>query len=166
MAIKLKNLERIAKTYTEQTYLYKDLTLDIAQTAIEAPGYRIPVPGTDIKASFDLGAIKNSLQNLFSTKPGQRFLFPEYGLNLDQFLFQPITEANGNVIGNTIFTTINIYEPRVSVRNVQVFLDPDNNQYLINILLDIPSLNIETTIETVFDIKRQSFIVLPTSKNK
>jgi phage baseplate assembly protein W len=166
MAIRLKNLERIAKTYTEQSYLYKDLALDLTQTTQDTPGYPLPVPGTDIKASFDLGAIKNSLQNLFNTKPGQRFLFPEYGLNLDQFLFQPITEANGNVLGNKIFTTINSSEPRVRVSNVQVFLDPDNNQYLINILLDVPSLNVETVIESVLDIKKQSFIVLPTSRNR
>jgi phage baseplate assembly protein W len=166
MAIRLKNLERIAKKYTEQSYLYKDLALDLTLTNQSTPGFPLPVPGTDIKASFDLGAIKNSLQNLFNTKPGQRFLFPEYGLNLDQFLFQPITEANGNVLGNKIFTTINSSEPRVRVSNVQVFLDPDNNQYLINILLDVPSLNVETVIESVLDIKKQSFIVLPISRNR
>lgn len=165
MAIRLKSLERAAKNFTEKTYIYKDLALDLALFKLDSPGVYLPVPGTDIKASFDLAAIRNSLQNLFNTKPGQRFLFPEYGLNLQQFLFQPITQANGNVIGNLIFSTININEPRVSVKNVQVILDPDNNQYTINILIEIPSLNIETIVETVFDIKQQSFIVIPTSKN-
>ncbi len=166
MAIKIKSLERISKTFTEQTYIYKDLSLDLTQTVLDAPGFTLPVPGSDIAASFDIAAIKNSLQNLFNTKPGQRFLFPKYGLDLYQFLFEPITETNGNIIGNKIFTSINIYEPRVSVKNVQVFLDPDNNQYLINILLDIPELDIQTTIDTVLDLRKQSFIVLPTSRNK
>ena len=166
MAIRLKNLEKISNNYTEQRYLYKDLALDISQTTLDAPGFNLPVPGSDIKASFDLAAIKNSLQNLFSTKPGQRFLFPKYGLNLDRFLFSPITEPNANIIGNTIFSTINIYEPRVSVKNVQVLLDPDNNQYLINIIIEIPTLNLTTNIETVLDIKKQSFLILPQSKTK
>jgi phage baseplate assembly protein W len=165
MAIKIKNLEQVSKNYTDQRYLYKDLSLDISQTKIESPGFKLAIPGTDIRASFDLSAIKNSLQNLFNTKPGQRFLFPEYGLDLNQFLFQPITQANGNVIGNKIFTTINKYESRVKVRRVEVLLEPDNNQYVINILIDIPLLNIQTTIETNFDLRRQSFIVLPTSRN-
>jgi phage baseplate assembly protein W len=166
MAIKLKSLERIAKTFTQQSYLYKDLALDLSISQVESPGNLLPVPGADIKAAFDLGAIRNSLQNLFNTKPTERFLFPEYGLNLDQFLFSSITEANANVLGNKIFTTINIYEPRVKVKNVQVIIDSDNNQYLINIYIDIPVLKIQTTIETLLDLKRQSFIVLNTSKNK
>lgn len=165
MAIKIKNLEQVSKNYAAKQYLYKDLSLDLTQTKIESPGFKLAIPGTDIKADFDLGAIKNSLQNLFNTKPGQRFLFPEYGLDLNQFLFQPITELNGNIIGNRILTTINSFEPRVNVRKTSVILDPDNSQYIINILIDIPLLSIQTIIETRFDIRRQSFIVLPTTRN-
>jgi phage baseplate assembly protein W len=164
MAIKLKNLEKIANTYTEQQFIHKDLSLDISQTKIQAPGFNIPVPGSDIRASFDLAAIRNSLQNLFNTSPGQRFLFPEYGLNLRPFLFSQITEANGNVLGNKIYGGINTWEPRVRIKNIQVKLDPDNNQYIINILMDVPSLNLSTTINTVLDIKKQTFQVLPTSR--
>lgn len=164
MAIKIKNLENIASTYTQQRFIFKDLSLDITQTKIQAPGYKIPVPGADVRASFDLEAIRNSLQNLFATSPGQRFLFPEYGLNLRQFLFSPITEANGNVLGNKINIVISTWEPRVRVKNVQVNLDPDNNQYIINIIIDIPSLNLTTTINSTLDIKRQTFLVLPTSQ--
>jgi phage baseplate assembly protein W len=164
MAIKIKNLEKIASTYTEQGYVYKDLSLDIAQTKIQAPGYGIPVPGADIRASFDIAAVTNSLQNLFGTSPGQRFLFPEYGLDLRPFLFSPINEANGNVLGNKIFATINTWEQRVTVQSVQVNIDPDNNQYIINIILEIPSLNLVTTINTLLDIKKQTFQVLPTSR--
>lgn len=164
MAIKIKSLEKIANTYTEQQFIYKDLSLDLTQTKIQAPGYSIPTPGTDIRASFDQAAITNSLQNLFGTTPGQRFLFPEYGLDLKSFLFTPITEANGNVLGNRIFGGISTWENRVSVKKVQVNLDPDNNQYIINIILEIPQLSITTTIDTVLDIKKQSFQILPTSR--
>ena len=37
MAIKIKSLEKIANTYTEQRFIYKDLSLDLAQTKIQAP---------------------------------------------------------------------------------------------------------------------------------
>lgn len=165
MAIKIKDLEQISKAYTVKQFSYKDLSLDLVQTKIDSPGFKLAVPGTDIKADFDLGAIKNSLQNLFNTRPGQRFLFPEYGLDLYQYLFQPITELNGNIIGSKIFTTINTFEPRVKAEQVNVILDPDNSQYIINIIVNIPLLNTETTIETRFDLRRQSFIVLPTTRN-
>lgn len=164
MAIKIKSLENLSKNYSEQQYLFKDLALDITETKLYAPGDTLPVPSTDIKASFDLAAIRNSLQNLFNTVPGQRFLFPDYGLDLYQWLFTPITEANGNTLGNKIYSTINNYEPRVNVKNVDVILDPDNNQYLINIIINIPYLNVQTTINSVLDIKKQSFIIVPNSR--
>lgn len=164
MAIKIKSLEQISKSYTEVGFIYKDLSLDIAQSKISAPGYVVPVPGTDIKSSTDLGAIQNSLQNLFNTRPGQRFLFPEYGLNLNTYLFDTLNEINGQIIGNAIFNAVNEFEPRVNVTNVNVALDYENNQYNIDIYLSIPLLNINTSIQTVLDIQKQSFVVLPNSK--
>lgn len=164
MAIRIKKLEKIANTYTEQRFTYKDLSLDLAQTKTEAPGYNLPVPGSDIRASFDYAAIRNSLQNLFGTMPGQRFLFPEYGLDLRPYLFTPITEANGNALGTRIFSTISTWENRIRVRNVYVNLDIDNQQYIINIIVEVPAFNTTTTIESVLDIRKQTFQVLPTSK--
>ena len=166
MAIKFKQLQQIADNYTEKSYLYKDLFLDIAQTKLESPGYTLPVPGTDIKADFDTGAIINSLTNLFNTLPGQRFLFPKYGLNFLQYLFQPMTEFNGQGIGNVVFQTIKTFEPRVIPKKVIVTVKPDENQYDITIALDIPILKISTETQFLLDIKRQSFIFLPTAKTK
>ena len=164
MAIKIKSLEKIASTYTEQQFIYKDLSLDIFQTKIQAPGFKIPVPGSDIRASFDLAAIMNSLQNLFNTIPGQRFLFPEYGLSLLRYLFSTVNQTNGDIISKKIVSTINTWESRVQVRDTIVEPDPDNNQYTINILVDIPSLKLTTTFNTILDIKKQTFQVLPTSR--
>jgi phage baseplate assembly protein W len=166
MAIKIQSLEQVANTYTESGYLYKDLALDLQQTSIVAPGFNIPVPGTDIKASFDLAAIKNSLLNLFNTIPGQRFLFPEYGLDLYQFLFSPITEFNGQLLGERIFEGIKIYESRVRPRQVRVQIDPDNNQYDVTVVIEVPLLKLTADLEFLLDVKKQSFIFLPNSRNK
>jgi len=165
MAIKLTNLQQFATDINKRSgYLYKDLALDIKQTEIVSPGFTIPVPGTDVAAAYDLAAIKNSLQNLFSTKPGERFLYPEYGLSLEEFLFSPITELNANILGSKIYNSINKWENRISVQNVDVFTDADNNRYFINIIINAPTLNLNTTIESVLDIRQQSFVILPTSQ--
>ena len=165
MAIKLQQFEQAAKAYTQQQYIYKDLTLDIVRNSYTAPGFPKPVTSNDIKASFDISAIKNSLTNLFNTLPGQRFLFPAYGLDLYQFLFQPITVPNAELIGGSIYDSIRTYEPRVNVLKVNVVGDPDRSTYNISIIIQIPILN--TTVETPFvlDIKKQSFILIPTSRN-
>jgi len=166
MAIIIKDLEKVAKTYTENRFLYKDLFLDLSFTNIEAPGYPLPVPGTDIKADFDIGAIINSLNNLFNTSPGQRFLFPRYGLDLYKFLFEPITEFNAEILGQEIYDSIRIFEPRVNVRKVNIKLLPDENQYSVTIAIEIPALNLIAEPGFLLDIKKQSFIFLPTSRNK
>lgn len=165
MAIRLKNFERIAKTYTEQKYIYKDLTLDMKENILVSTGFAKPANGTDIMASFDLAAIKNSLQNLFNTIPGQRFLFPEYGLDLYQFLFEPITIGNANLIGNAIFQGIQTYEPRVNVLKVNVVAKPDQSTYEITIIIEIPIIQLRTELPAVLDTKKQSFIFVPTSRN-
>jgi phage baseplate assembly protein W len=164
MAIKIKSLEQVAKNYVEQTYVYKDIQLDLQLTKIVSPGFKQAIASSDIKASFDLGAIKNSLLNLFNTLPGQRFLFPEYGLNLQQFLFEPITVENGDMIGNLIFNSIRAYEPRVIPRQVRVLGDPDRNQYNITINIEVPIFNLATDTTFLLDLKSQSFITLEPSQ--
>jgi len=97
---------------------------------------------------------------LFNTIPGQRFLFPDYGLSLNQYLFLPITKNIGQAIGEKMLSTISTYEPRVSVQNINVVADPDNYQYLITLSLLIPSLNKLTNFNSVLNTKAQSFIIL------
>jgi|688.fasta_scaffold12984_3 phage baseplate assembly protein W len=164
MAIRLKNLETAAKQFSEQRYLYKDLTLDIGENNLEVPGYTLPVPESDLKASFDLGAIRNSLQNLFNTLPGQRFLFPDYGLDLYQFLFLPITPQTGQAIGERMLRAIERYETRIFVRQIQVVARPDANTYLITIVIEIPVFKQETSLQGELNIKTQSFIFVPNSR--
>jgi phage baseplate assembly protein W len=165
MAIKIKSLEDVAKNYTEQKFVYKDLFLDLQISRFVTPGFKESIPSNDIKTDFDLGAIKNSLLNLFNTLPGQRFLFPEYGLDLYQFLFSPVTVENGDLIGNVIYNGVRTYEPRVTPRQVKVAADPDNNQYFITIIIDVPVFNITTNVDFSLDIKKQSFVFLETTRN-
>lgn len=161
MAIRIKDLEALADQYTIDRFVYKDLALDLSRTKIEAPGLQIPTPGTDIKASFDLEAIGNSLTNLFNTAPGQRFLFPEYGLDLRRFLFSPINTGNARAIGTAIFNAIKKFETRVTPTQVNVVAVPDENTYEISILIQLPVLKQQTEIKFIFDIRRESFISLP-----
>lgn len=165
MAIKIKTLEQITDNYKSKQYIYKDLFLDFEQTKITSPGFQQSLQSNDIKVDYDLAAIINSLTNLFNTLPGQRFLFPEYGLDLNQFLFSPITIDNGDLIGNIIYNGIRTFEPRVTPQKVNIAADPDNSQYFVTIIINIPIFNINTGLDFLLDIKKQSFIFLETSRN-
>jgi len=77
MAIKLTNLEAISKqTTVDKVYTYKDLHLDFSPDSRYDVVSNITINKNDITVDYDEQAIKNSLKNLFSTRPGQRFLFP------------------------------------------------------------------------------------------
>lgn len=122
--------------------LYRDLRLDLKVNYTKNSELLKRRERRDIQVEEDFGAVKNSLFNLFTTIPGQKILNPVYGLNLAQYLFVPISVTQAQIIGESILTGIRRYETRVTVLNINVETDFDNNQYNILLQLSVPSLNI------------------------
>lgn len=133
----LKRQENQSNNYT-----YADLSLDIQQEPFEfIIGNRVSKGNSrDIKVAYDLNAIKNSIFNLFNTIPGERILLPSYGLDLRQFIFEPISSGRGEGLRNTIYEGIQAWEPRVNVKSVNVDGYMDRHEYEILVLLEIPFL--------------------------
>jgi phage baseplate assembly protein W len=115
---------------TTNNYTYSDLHLDLDN----------PI-SRDISTDYDETAVKNSILNLFNTIPGQNLLNPEYGLNLARFLFDPLTETNGRVIGDTILTGLTRYEPRIVIRDIEIEIDEIEQTYYIVLNIEIPILS-------------------------
>jgi phage baseplate assembly protein W len=120
---------------TINKYTFSDLHLDFTN----------PVK-RDIAADYDEGAIRNSIVNLFNTIPGQNLLNPLYGLNLVQFLFTPASDTNARLMGDKILKQISNYEPRVTVENVNVDVNPDEQMYTITLSIIMSALNKKATI--------------------
>lgn len=123
--------------------VYTDLKLDLKLNYVYDPRLESKDTIKDIEAAYDIEAIKNSLKNLFTTIPGQKILNPVYGLNLLQFLFTGVTEENARAMGDIIYRGITKYEPRIDVKKIYVFPDPENQTFEIALRLDVPSLNIQ-----------------------
>lgn len=166
MAIKLTNLEQLAEQYNQKEYYFKDLHLDFTVEGAFSYADKQRIKGNDVKEDFDVNAIKNSLRNLFNTTPGQRFLFPEYGLSLHHHLFEQITEDNAKVLGNEIVAAIKKFEPRVAVENCIVTGDPDLNLYEIDLEVKVLAINSKMTINTSLNTDTRTFIFVPTSRNR
>jgi len=157
-SVKLNNLKNTNKD--EIGFTFVDLHLDVKETKVLTDNKLTSLQGPDLKASYDEEAIKNSLINIFNTIPGERFLIPEFGTNLLQYIFQPVTEATARAIGNSILNTIERWEPRVIVENVNVVGNPNINvipkntgkfstsqrggvgehEYIVNVIVSIPKL--------------------------
>lgn len=123
--------------------IYRDLLLDLKLNYTKNTQLSKKREIKDLQRSDDIGAIKNSMFNLFTTMPGQKILNPIFGLNLVQYLFVPISVTQARLIGEAIFNGIKKFEPRVTMRNINVETDYDNNQYNIYMIIDVPTLNIQ-----------------------
>jgi len=164
VAIKISNLQQISELYKQKSYYYKDLHLDFGQAGNYSTQYQQQVDGNDVRVYYDESAIRNSLRNLFTTRPGQRFLFPRYGLDLDKYLFETVNEINGQMIGEAIVTAIRYFEPRVTVRKCNIIAMPEDNAYDITIIVEIPIINRVVPINTSLDVKGKSFVFLESSR--
>jgi len=126
----------------ERGYLYKDLFLDLETSVYYNKQLNKNSILKDVQASFDENAIRNSITNIFLTAPGQKILSPEFGLDLRRYLFEPISDFNAFAIKDDIDNRLPIMEPRVEVENVEVVPLPDDNEYIISLQINIPSLNV------------------------
>ena len=104
----------------------------------------------DISMSFqsnpltdDLIAIKNenaiarSLKNIVFTIPGEKFFEPDFGSRITGSLFENIDDITGGVVEDEIKESINIWEPRVKLLNVEALPSPDNNAYECTITYEV-----------------------------
>lgn len=129
-------------TINQKNYLYSDVQLDLEEEVIFLKNKKSK---SDIIVNLDAEAIKNSITNLFSTRKGQRPLEPEFGINLEQYLFEPISAMTANRIGNEIKTGLK-FEPRVKPLSIDITVMPSEDGYRVDMLLYITALSINTLI--------------------
>lgn len=144
MSIKIKSLspDRLAEKSLTKDYLYKDLLLDLASTVSYNSQLNQKEYLKDVAALFDIEAVKNSVVTAFLTAPGDKILSPTYGMDLRQFLFEPIDDFLIDIIEDLILNKLPKMEPRVEVTNVTVTGDPDNNTIFITLQINVPSLDV------------------------
>ena len=67
-------------------------------------------------------------------------------------LFLPVTDSRALSIGNAIYQVIQRYEPRVTILNVNVTPDSDNQQYIITLSISVPRFSSQqVTVVGVLD---------------
>lgn len=133
------NTAPLANT-AEPLHVYTDLKLDLMFNYTRGKQYGKTSEVKDMVVDHDQAAIRNSIFNLFNTSKGERVLSPEYGLNLRQFLFTPISDINAELLGDAVVKGVARFEPRVKVVAVTVAQDPENQRYLVQLEVVIPVL--------------------------
>jgi len=79
--------------------------------------------------------IQLSLQILLSTRKGERVMLPDYGCNLDEMVFEPMTTTFKTYISEMVKTAIIYYEARIDLNGVTVD-DSRETEGVIVLILD------------------------------
>lgn len=88
----------------------------------------------DIVRYVNETAVIRSIKNLILTNRGERLYQPKIGSDIQSMLFEPMGSASAELISTYVLDTIDKYEPRAKVLNVDVLPDYENNLYTVNIV--------------------------------
>ncbi len=64
--------------------------------------------------------IASSLDILFSTRPGERVMLPQYGCNLDELLFENLDTRMKTLMADKVESAILYYESRITLESVRL----------------------------------------------
>ena len=108
---------------TSREVLYSDFDLSF----IKHPNTK------DVTILKDIDAVKQSVKNLVLTGRGERPFQPLLGSNIRKLLFEPVDEFTALDIEEQVRTTIDNYEPRIKILNLEVISEPDNNRFKLSL---------------------------------
>ena len=113
-----------------------------------AIGVSLPFNGPGVfKSTYTTkDQIKSNLVNLLLTDTGERIMNPNFGTNLKRFLFEGITDSSLNLLKNNILISILNYISEITVTNITLVPDTDNN--LVSLTIEY-YLNISQTPDQV-----------------
>lgn len=108
---------------TRSNRIYSDLNLNFTKN-----------PATkDVARLTDIEAVKRSVRNLILTNRFERPFHPEIGSSIRDLLFEPITPLHAVLLEDRIEEVIVNYEPRVTLNQIIVQDEIDNNRYAVTI---------------------------------
>jgi uncharacterized protein len=93
----------------------------------------------------DLVDIEQSLDILLSTSLGERVMVPDYGCNLDDYMFESLNNSLIGLIKHHVENAILFYEPRIIAEKVDVTtadsFDLIEGRFTITVEYRIPETN-------------------------
>ena len=85
----------------------------------------------DINKTIGPMAVVNSIKNLILTNHYERPFQPDIGSNVRRLLFENLDNITATTIKDEIERTIVNYEPRATVKTINVTADYDNNGFKV-----------------------------------
>lgn len=131
-----KNLQSSIRVV--QKKLYSDIDLTLVTKSSGQVG--------DIYKKTDAAAVKQSIKTLVLTNRFEKPYRPSFGGNLGGMLFELINEETGEEIIERVTESIERYEPRAKVLNIDVYANPDQNSISVRLEFRVINTNVVETL--------------------
>ena len=107
----------------------------------------------DLIALKNENAIARSIRNIVFTLPGEKFFNASFGSRITESLFENIDDITSTIIVDEITQSIENYEERVKLLDVQASPNYDNNGYDLTIRYliigrDIPAQELQFVLQS------------------
>ena len=111
---------------------FKDISMSFQSNPLNA----------DLIGLKNENAIARSVKNIVFTVPGEKFFNENFGSRISASLFENMDDISATVIVDEITQSIENFEPRVNLLEVEVIADFDNNQFDVLIIYEIIGTNV------------------------
>lgn len=117
--------------------------------------------GKDVAMVSGEEDIKQSLQILLSTSLKERMMHPDFGCDLNQFLFEEVDDRFISDLSNMVSRSLLMHEPRIQVNKVSVAdVDTDNSVVQISVEYTVRTTNNRFNLVYPFYVKEASLSAL------
>ena len=132
-------LKKIGGSDLKKSKSFKDFSVNFARNPFT----------DDLSIVNNDNSIKQAVKNIILTSPGEKPFQPLVGSSVNRLLFEPLDAFTADAVAEEIRTTINQYEPRVSLTKVDVTPIFEGNKLNVSLEYRIVGLPIVETIEFV-----------------
>ena len=94
----------------------------------------------DIKTLTDVEAVKANILNIVNTMRGSRRMRPNFAYGPHDFLFEPVSENTAKNLGEAILYSIEEYEDRADIENINVLVNFTSGAYNVTIRFKLKEL--------------------------
>ncbi|CAL9539566.1 GPW/gp25 family protein [Streptomyces sp. NPDC005395] len=85
--------------------------------------------------------IEEAMQLVLATAPGERPMRPEFGCAIHDLVFAPVNEQTAGRIQHEVYTSLDRWEPRIEVHEVDVTAGEDRSVLHIDVRYSIRGTN-------------------------
>lgn len=96
---------------------------------------------TESPLVYNVDDVVQSINNILRTPLGSRMFLPEFGTQLEDLLFELMSDKTSLAIQSAIITGIRLWEPRVALKQATVFPNYVDGVYDVTVVFTIPALD-------------------------